>query len=384
MPFNARTIMEQKLEFVLLAQQGKISFQGLCKRYSISRKTGYKWVSRYKEHGEDGLLDQSRKPKTSPTKTKKVIEERILALRASVNGEWGSKKIQKLLENEYEGCTEKVPARSTINSILKRNGCIQEEKSRSAKAWTRFEHESPNDLWQMDFKGHFALLNNKRCHPLTITDDHSRFNIGLFACPDEKGKTVQERLVDAFNLYGMPKAILTDNGSPWGVMGRLSEDGQKTFSSIEKWFIQLQIDVIHGKPYHPQTQGKEERFHRTLKAELLQYESFQDYRHCQERFNWWRDRYNCYRPHEAIDMLTPIKKYQPSTRVYKEKIDPPYYENLKNVRKVHDGGFISFRNKEFRVGKAFTGEYVEVKPTLKNGTYDVLYYDKPIRRIKLT
>ena len=381
MAFNNKTVMEQKQEFVSLARNKGISFSQLCERFGISRRTGYKWLERFKEHGQEGLREQSRRPHKSPLQTNSEVEQSILAIRAD-NPEWGAKKIFALLDKDKKNGVV-IPARSTINAVLKRHGLIKKEKSEAAQKWQRFEHDSPNDLWQMDFKGHFPLLNKKRCHPLTILDDHSRFNLALFACEDEQLVTVKRLLIQVFRNYGLPKKILTDNGSPWGTQGSLTAQGMPSVTRLEKWLYQQHIQVTHGKPYHPQTQGKEERFHRTLKAELLQYENFKDYDHAQNRFNLWREKYNCERPHEAIEFEVPVQRYDISIRQYQEHIPEPEYDTNVKIKKVHDGGKIIFMGRNFRVGKAFTGDHVAIKETTNEREYEVYYYNQLLRKISL-
>ena len=376
--------MEQKLEFVLLSSHGDVNFSQLCDRFKISRKTGYKWLCRYQDLGQVGLKDYSRRPITSPGKTHQDIEDRIVKLRKE-NPEWGAKKLFKILETEKSqgSFPYTIPARSTINLILKRRGLISDERSERSQPWQRFEHEHPNDLWQMDFKGYFYLLNQKVCHPLTVMDDHSRFNLGLVACENQQYQTVKEQLIILFKTYGLPNTILADNGAPWGAAGQEERHGERCFTKLEKWLIEQQIKIIHGKPYHPQTQGKEERFHRTLKTELLQYEQFKDYTHCQQRFDWWRDKYNCYRPHEAIDFNVPANKYRPSNRKYKTVKTLPEYDTGVMVRKVTDGGIINLNGKRYRVGRAFLGDYMAVKQTTTDKEYEVYYHNQIIKKIIL-
>ena len=259
MPFNTKTIMEQKLDFVILALSKNRNFSELCHRFNISRKTGYKWLERYKSGGVNGLSELSRRPFNSPLKTSSNIENVIISLRKD-NPEWGAKKLHRLLQNGLkEGVYnfENVPAQSTINKILKKNNLIHDRKRSNSNTWQRFEYEVPNELWQMDFKGFFPLLNQKRCYPLTITDDHSRYNISLAACKNETYNTVHTQLTRVFRRYGLPEKILADNGNPWGNAIKKGLDGQRYYTTLEKWLIQLQVKVIHGRPYHPQTQGKE-------------------------------------------------------------------------------------------------------------------------------
>lgn len=371
--------MEQKEEFIKLAQHGASSFSELCKRFDLSRKTGYKWLQRYKESGQEGLLEQSKRPHKSPFKTGDKLEQEVIELRRE-NPEWGAKKLYILLQQKYG---KNVPARSTINAILKRNGLITDRKSEAAQRWQRFEYEAPNELWQMDFKGYFNLLNNKQCHPLTIMDDHSRFNLGLFACENQTYTTVKQLLTDVFRIYGLPHTILADNGPPWGTSGSLTVQGEASLSKLEKWLFQQGIRVIHGRPYHPQTQGKEERFHRTLKAELLQYEQLKDYVHAQKRFDWWRGKYNCYRPHEAIGFLTPVSRYKVSNRTFMEEVKPPQYNATDVIRRVYGCGSVLVNGSKIKVGKAFIGEDVAIKQNDSATELNIYYYNQLIKTISL-
>jgi len=385
MPFKEQSIMEQRLEFVLLTLQPGSNISVLCNRYNISRRTGYKWIYRYKEKGAAGLKNISRRPHFSPLQTEKEIEQYIIKLRKQ-DPEWGAKKLLALIKKDQQDgkyLFSTIPSKTTINKILKRNELINPERSAQSKKYLSFEYEYPNELWQMDYKGYFSLLNLAICYPLTITDDHSRFNLCLSACKNQKEQTVKHNLIGVFRKYGLPSKILTDNASPWGSAGMNADFGIRAYTSLEKWLIQLNIKLIHGKPYHPQTQGKEERFHRTLKQELLNYEQFRDHTHCQERFDCWREKYNCKRPHESLDFLVPAQRYSPSNRAYPENIKSYEYDNNDQKRKVQKQGIISFKGKDFRVGKAFIGDYVAIKETEKENKYEVYYCNNIIRYLNL-
>lgn len=384
MPFKIKTVMMQRIEFVSLASQEGANISLLCKRFGITRRTGYKWLKRYKEGDFRNLLDASRRPKSSPQRVSKEIENYIVKKRE--DDHWGSKKIHKIILNEKESGVYpyvQVPCKNTITSIFRRNGLISEENSEKARHWQRFEHENPNDLWQMDFKGYFKTEDKTECHPLTILDDHSRYNIGLFACKNETGSIVKERLIMVFHKYGLPNRMLMDNGSPWGTGYQKTQDNTRAFSELERWLITLNICVSHGKPYHPQTQGKDERFHRTLKSELLQYERFFNIEHCQKGFDKWREKYNCLRPHESLNLNTPSSVYKASSRSYYDIIKPPEYNISDKKRKVDDRGIISFKGKQFKVGKAFRGETVALRPDLEAGIYNAYYYNQIIRTLNL-
>lgn len=385
MPFRTQSIMSQRTEFCLLASKPGTNMSDLCRRFKISRRTGYKWLNRYSIEGLNGLVEKSRRPRHFPKRTILEIEQYVIGLR-NRDPEWGSKKLHKLICNDkasgkYE--FESVPCKKTITKILDRNGLIDPNRSKLSKDFERFVRQYPNELWQMDYKGWFRLLNRQECHPLTITDDHSRFNICLQACKNEQYLTVKYALINVFDKYGLPYIMLTDNGGPWGSMGAETFEGFRCFTSLEKWLMQLNIKLIHGRPYHPQTQGKEERFHRTLKQELIQHEQFRDHDHCQKRFDLWREKYNCIRPHEALDFKTPAELYTPSVRPYPGRIIPYEYEASDIKRKVQQKGLISFKNKEIRVGKAFIGEYIALKESKENNVYEIYFCNQLIRSITL-
>jgi hypothetical protein len=218
----------------------------------------------------------------------------------------------------------------------------------------------------MDFKGHFAM-HGGRCHPLTALDDHSRYNLVLAACADEQGQTVRRHLEEAFRRYGLPLAMLMDGGSPW------SDPGGEPLTRFSAWLTRLGVRVAHGRPRHPQTQGKEERFHRTFKAEVVSGRSFRDLADCQRAFDDWRPLYNHERPHEALGMATPAQRYRPSLRPFPEVLPPVEYAPDDEVRKVGSDGFISFRNRYWRIGKGLRGELIALRPTEKDGVFAVYF-----------
>lgn len=385
MPFIELSIMSQRIEFCMLASKTGSNMSDLCKRFNITRRTGYKWLHRYMDEGLIGLEDKSRRPENFPNQTSVDIDQYIIGLRKD-DPEWGAKKLHKIIYNHKKRgiyTYAKVPCKNTITKILKRNGLISSNHSKQSKSFERFEYDYPNELWQMDYKGYFTLLNKEICHPLTITDDHSRYNICLEACKNQQEITVRQALINVFRKYGLPYMILTDNGSPWGTTGNNAADGVRSYTALEKWLILLNVKLIHGRPYHPQTQGKEERFHRTLKQELINYEQFHDHWHCQKRFDSWREKYNCIRPHEAINFKTPAELYNPSNRYYPEKVKPFEYNMSDKKRKVCEKGIISFKNKEIKVGKAFKYEVVALRESQKSNTFEIYFCNQLLRTITL-
>jgi transposase InsO family protein len=269
--------MDNRLEFVRLAAAGGVSVAELCRRFGISRETGFQYLRRYREAGVAGLKDRSRRPHTSPRRTLEAMETQILDLRKELT--WGGRKLARRLRDLG---VAGVPAMSTVTEVLRRHGKLDPAEAAKHTALMRFERSAPNELWQMDFKGHVAM-GQARCHPLTVLDDHSRYSLGLIACADETDETVRRHLTAVFRRYGLPEAMLSDNGSPWG------GSGSRGYTAFEVWLMRLGIRLHHGRPYHPQTQGKDERFHRSLNVEVLQMRPRSDLATYQAAFDHWRD-----------------------------------------------------------------------------------------------
>jgi transposase InsO family protein len=374
MPFREVSVMDERREFVGLVGRGDVNIRELCRRFGVSPATGYKWLERFRLEGDGGLAERSRRPRGSPRRTPAEVEERVLEIRAASNQAWGGRKIRRVLERE--GMAD-PPAASTITAILRRHHALGVNGTAAGPApWQRFERASPNELWQMDFKGHFAL-HAGRCHALTALDDHSRYNLILAALGEEREASVRAQLEGAFRRYGLPLAMLTDGGPPW------RNPRGEPYTRFAVWLMRLGIRVLHGRPRHPQTQGKEERFHRTLKAELIEGRSFFDLVQCQHAFDAWRRRYNHERPHEALAMATPGERYRPSARAFPETLPPIEYAPGDEVRKVDGDGFISFKGRPWRVGKGFRGEIVALRPNGSDGVFDLHYCAHHVATIDL-
>lgn len=334
----------------------------LCKEYSISRKTGYELIKRYQREGLSAAIPLSKRPYSTPNKTSLEMEQIILSVRDK-HPRWGSVKIRRLLLEE--GMTD-LPSSKTINAILKRYGRITESESEKHKPWIRFEHEAPNDLWQIDFKGFFELGDKNRCYPLTLLDDHSRYCLLIKACTNQTMETVQSALTEVFKKVGLPKQMTMDNGTPWGYSGK------QLHTQLCAWLMKLGIIVKHSRPNHPQTQGKLERFHRTFKEELLSYYTFDSLSEAQEGFDWWLDIYNNKRPHAAINLDTPVTRYKISENPYVDNPPPFIYPLHLETYKVSVGGFIRYQGKRYRVGEGFRGEVIGLVP--KENNLATIYY----------
>jgi len=374
MPWKESTCMTQRREFVLLANVPEVNVSQLCDRFGISRKTGYKWRARFQTGEAQALADRSRRPHRSPHRTLASIEEQILALRTE-HPAWGGRKLRaRLLALGHAS----VPAASTITAILHRHQQIAPEASAQHQSFRRFEHPEPNDLWQMDFKGHFTTAAG-RCHPLTVLDDHSRFALELRACADEGHQTVQNALTAVFRRYGLPWRMTMDNGHPWGVY----IEGRGRWTRLTVWLLRLGVRVSHSRPFHPQTQGKDERFHRTLKVELLRDHAWRDLHECQVRFTDWRDQYNCQRPHEALQMQVPAARYRVSSRPFPERLPTVEYPSDSLVRRVQKNGVIYLQQRIFFVGEAFQGLDVALRPTTTDGLFDVYFCHQQVTSLDL-
>lgn len=371
MPWKECSPMSERREFVGLLSRGAIAHSRLCKRYGVSRKTGYKWLKRYAEAGTEGLADRSRRPHRCPWSTSPSVEQQVLGVRA--DHPWGGRKIRRYLLRH--GATE-VPAASTITQILRRHGCVGEEASRAREPLVRFERELPNELWQVDYKGHFATAMG-RCHPLSVLDDHSRYCLCLDAHKYERRAPVQQSLTTAFTRYGLPLQMNFDNAPPWGTEARPG------LSRLAVWLIRLGIRVSFSRPAHPQTNGKDERFHRTLKAEVLQARFFRSCMEAQKAFSEWRVLYNFERPHESLDGLPPACRYQLSPRAYPSVLPPIEYADADTIRHVRHDGTIKFHGKYHYASEALRGLTVAIRPTLTDGVWEVYFVRQKLFTIHL-
>lgn len=348
MPWMERKVQDQRLEFVMQAKLPGANLSELCRRHGISRPTGYKWLQRHDERAADaGLADRSSRPQASPRRSPEPLEREVLRIRGEQPA-WGARKIARLLLVEQQLAV----APSTVNSILHRHGCISAAASEAAKPWTRFEREGPNELWQIDFKGDFDL-DSGRCHALTVLDDHSRYSVVLKALAQQSRSDVHAALAQAFEQYGLPRQINADNGPPWGGGPRPAQ--RMTLTRLGVWLVRLGVRLTHSRPYHPQTNGKDERFHRTLGEELIQRRRLADLHHAQREFDAWRHVYNHRRPHEALQLQTPAQRYTHSPRSLPRKLPPIEYESGDWVRKVDVAGWTSFRGVPIKLGRALAG-----------------------------
>lgn len=366
MPWKATCTMDERLGFIADCLEGGLPMTVLCEAYGISRKTGYKWLSRYGAEGLDGLRERSRAPLRPGHGVDPEIEAAIVALRARFPF-WGPRKLKAYLERAR--ADEPWPAASSIGDLLKRRGLVAERpRRRRAEPVTRpfSEARGPNDVWCADFKGWFRTRDGTRCDPLTLSDAHSRF---LLCCdivaPTREGvEPVFER---AFREYGLPLALRTDNGPPF------ASTGAGGLSRLAVGWLKLGIRLERIDPGKPQQNGRHERMHRTLKQETSS-PAAETPAQQQARFDRFREDYNGTRPHEALGQEPPAAHYAPAARPWPDRVPEPWYDADHEVRKVRPTGEIKWRGGCVFVSEAVAGEPVGIAET-ENGNWIVRFCD---------
>lgn len=354
MPWNQTYPMNERLKFVAAAQRGDKTMTEICSEFGISRKTGYKLLQRYKDEGADALADRSRAPRHRPNQTGHQVEAAILRVRKAYP-RWGSKKILAVLERE--NMIELLPARSTVDAILKRAGLVdprtRRRRLKRLPGPPVVEAGAPNNCWSIDYKGWFRVGDGTRCDPLTVNDVCSRASLECRALVAPKRKDVQWRLRTLFWKLGLPDAILSDNGPPFG------SRGIGGLSGLSVWLLRLGIQPILIEPGHPEQNGRHERFHETLKAETAN-PPRSSIRAQQAAFDQFRAVYNQERPHEALEMRTPSELYEPSRRPM--LLDPPDHEYADELeaRRVRKDGSIKWKCGYVFIGEAIAGELIGV------------------------
>lgn len=355
MPWTERLTVSLRKEFVLRALGKEASFTELCRQYGVSRKTGYKWLQRFKAEGVVGLVDESRRPKTSPTEVTEAMKAEIVRLRQG-HPTWGGKKLRKLLMKNHG---EDAPAVRTIERVMREFGLIRRRRwrERSIAVPTNAPAvvvEAPNDLWTVDFKGWWLTDDGVRCEPLTVRDAHSRFVLALRGLPRTKQTLVRPVFEELFRRYGLPKAIQSDNGSPFAHV--LSLGG---LSKLSAWWTALGIHVVRSRPGCPQDNGGHERMHVDVCAEL-QARSAPSLLAQQALFDDWTAEFNHVRPHEAIGLRVPAELYRPSSRKMPMLVIPSYPKHMHPVH-VDTSGKITHRRWKVHVSKVLYRHVVGVE-----------------------
>lgn len=362
MPFQGVSIVEQRGAFVARARLEGANVRALCREYGISPTSGYRWLNRESQLGPAGLEDRPRRPHHSPDATSAALVHEVVDVRLE-HPSWGGRKIHHVLRLRGR---KGIPHPNTITGILHRHGLISPEASAQRRPFCRFEREQPNELWQMDFKGHFPV-GDVRCHPLTVVDDHSRYAVTLRACANEQQDGVQSALEATFRCYGLPQGILVDNGPPWGT------SSPHRHTRLTAWLMRLGIQPVHARPYHPQTRGKNERFNGTLKREVVDPGGFHSLADLQQRFDRWRHVYNHVRPHQGIGDLPPASRFQSASRRFPDRLPRVEYPSDCIVRQVQEDGRVSFKGRPRFISRGFAAQPVGFRPTPASAIFDVMF-----------
>jgi transposase InsO family protein len=339
---------EQRIEFVIRAASGKEQMAALCREFSIARPTGYRWRKRFEQGSSvTAVVEGSRRPAHSPQRTELRMEERVVALREKHG--WGAKKLADLLAKAGDPMTV-----ITINRILKRRGLVSKWDSHPP-ALQRFERHEPNELWQMDGKGKYGSKDGT-CYPLSLLDDHSRYAVGLFALPAFTAQLIYPCLVRTFEQHGVPEAMLMDRGSVW--WSTMNGYGL-TWLSVA--LIEQGIGLHYGRVHHPQTQGKVERFHRTLNDAMRHRGKPEYMAEWPETLEEFRRSYNEVRPHEALGMKCPVERYRVSVRSYQPRPREWTYPEGSVVKRLNPQGFLYWQGENWFVCEALAGKFVRVE-----------------------
>ena len=342
--------MDLRIEFAMKALRTD-NFRGLCAEYGISAKTGYKWHERFLREGLAGMVEQSRRPRGHADQLGEAVVCEIIRFK-NAHRHWGPRKIRELYLRKHG----QAASESSFKRVLERAGLTEprgrrQRSTEAGRLWGGRRGQAPNEVWTVDFKGWWYDGQGKRCEPLTVRDEHSRYVLELRRMPDARTATVRSCFERLFELHGLPGAIRSDNGSPFaqvqGVMG---------LSQLSAWWVALGIDLERGRPGHPQDNGGHERMHRDIGAELEPSTAEQ------AALDLWRQEFNCERPHEALGMKCPAEVYIASARTYTGTPEDIDYPGLTS-RKVGQSGKIGWSGTTFFIGTSLKGWSVGLKPT---------------------
>ena len=370
MGWKETCVVEERFKFIVDYRSDDWSMAELCRRYGVSRKTGYKWLERYEKQGMTGLEDQSRAPQRHPNEIVKEVAEAVVGLRRE-HPLWGPQKLHARLQQDAPEIV--WPAPSTIGELLKQRGMTVPPKRhrKAGPSLNPLSHAvAANRVWCADFKGWFRCADGSRCDPFTITDAYSRYLLRCQAVEHLDEKNARGVMEAAFREFGLPEAIRTDNGEPF------ASTGVGGLSRLSVWWLKLGIRperIPRGRPQH---NGRHERMHRSLKAATAQPPA-DNLRQQQRVFDQFREEYNDRRPHEALQMKTPGEFYQASCRSYPSRLLEPEYANGWDIRRVGKCGTIRWWTDRVFMGRALVHETIGFEP-VDDGVWRVWYFDYPV------
>jgi transposase InsO family protein len=353
MPWKESSVMEERLRFVARLLDGE-GMSEVCREFGISRKTGYKIFSRYKDQGLEALCDRSRRPVRYANQLPHQVEQLIVDLKRG-KPHWGARKIRELLVRRLAGDV-RIPANSTVHAVLDRYDLVKRARQRRGRAeGTPLSHAAQsNDLWCTDFKGEFTLGNGRYCYPLTVSDQASRYLLACEALESTKEAPVIEAFVRLFGERGLPVAIRSDNGLPFA-----SPNGLYNLSRLSVWWLRLGIQIERIKPGHPQQNGRHERMHLTLKKEATRPPGMNILQQ-QAKFDAFVNEFNTERPHEALEMKCPAELYTPSSKAYDGLPEVAYPFHDKDIL-VTACGRICMHRKKVNISTVLAGQRLGIK-----------------------
>ena len=359
MPWKETCAMDQKVRMIGDFLKDEHTISELGEHYQVSRKTIYKWISRYKVGGIEALEESSRAPHRHPNATPPEITCQLINNKLR-HVDWGPKKVVSVLRQHYP--ESRWPAASTAQNILRKEGLVKPRQTRRhTPPFSRPFQEclKPNDSWSIDYKGQFRTGDGKLCYPLTISDNYSRYLLSCRGLRHPSYEDTRPYLERTFREYGLPLAIKSDNGSPF------ASTGIGGLSRLSAWLIRLQVVPERIALSHPEQNGRHERMHRTLKEAACKPPKY-----CladqQLAFNHFRAEYNEERPHEAIGMKTPASLYAPSRRLFPEKLVPLEYDSFLTVRRVMNSGCIKWKGEFIYISQALAGQQLGLKQIGEN------------------
>jgi len=348
MPWKECDLMDVRTEFVTRAMGKGVDFGRLCREYGISRKTGYKWQKRFLGGGLSALGDRSRRPQRSPAGLAEGVVCEMVRLKYS-HRHWGAAKIRDLYLRKH--CA--APSVSSFKRILDKAGLVMHRRRRPVSSHeplrTGIQPREPNDLWTVDFKGWWYTAGRQRCEPLTVRDACCRFILAITAVPSSRTSEIRKQFERLFERYGLPKAIRSDNGSPFA-----STRSPLGLSALSAWWVALGITLDRTRPAHPEDNGSHERMHRDIRAEL-QGLIEGDISNHQHAFDVWREEYNWERPHEALGMKRPGEVYHKSSIPWQGTPDELAYDTSLFSRKISSAGQLVVNRTSIFISKALTG-----------------------------
>lgn len=365
MPWKETTPMRERAVFVRACETGIYTMKELCEHFGVSRKTGYKWVNRYRDGDLESLVDRSRAPHTCPHRTPAEVEAEIIRMKRK-HRRWGPKKIIDELQKTQP--RKDWPAASTAGGILDRAGLVKKRKRRRRWKHPRYrvlKADRPNELMTVDFKGEFRLGDKSLCYPLTIQDRFSRYVLVCHGLPAPRLEDVRIAMERLFREVGLPERIRTDNGEPF------ASHGVSGLTRLNVWWMRLGIRherIDKGRPYQ---NGAHERMHQDLKAETTRPPA-RDLIGQQILFDGFVKEYNTVRPHEGIAQRRPSNLWVPSHRPYPESLNDPEYPGYFEVRRVRHNGDIKFKGQRCFVSTALAGQLIGLEP-IDDGVWSLIF-----------